>query len=126
MSFSFFVFLMNLSIGKTISSYSQVAETVALLFSIFYTDTGREGQSEYTVLKRSLDVLQLSLVQKERKTKEPLIGDVDLAVRRTIIVARFIFEQSRPSSWLGGENCCACRSVQSPSDQALRTVDFIM
>ena len=35
-----------------------------------------------------------------------------------ILIARFISEQSRPSARPGGENGCACRSVQRPSDQA--------
>ena len=37
----------------------------------------------------------------------------------SILVARFISEQSRPSTRPGRENGCACRSVLSPSDQAL-------
>ena len=36
----------------------------------------------------------------------------------SILIARFISEQSRPSARPGGENGCACRSVQRTSDQA--------
>ena len=36
----------------------------------------------------------------------------------SILVALFISEQSRPSARRGRENCCACLSVQSPSDEA--------